>query len=159
MLSPCLLHKQTLVSYKMKVHFRFVSRIKLVSSDCQARTYDTTVKGLFLSSKYLCVMLCLILFLLIEPSSSETRFGKISPLRQQKLRLWQFLEGLFGLWQFFEPTLANLNAIGQIFRIINGQILKNDLAIWSHCLSVGLLLTLSLNGCSSNPITLCMVTE
>ena len=30
-------------------------------------------------------------------ATSVTRFGEISPLRQQKLSLWQFLEGLFSL--------------------------------------------------------------
>ena len=63
---------------------------------------------------------------------SVTRFVEISPLRQQKLSLWQFLE--FSLWQSFEPTLANFYAIGQFFIIVNSQILKNDLAIWSHWL-------------------------
>ena len=36
------------------------------------------------------------------------------------------------LWQCFEPTLANFYAIGQIFLVVISQILKNDLAIWSH---------------------------
>ena len=46
---------------------------------------------------------------------STTRFGEISPLRQQKLSFWQFLWGSFSHWQYFEPTLAILYAIGQSF--------------------------------------------
>ena len=40
-----------------------------------------------------------------------------------------FLEGVL---QIVDPTLANLYAIRQTFIILNSQILKNDLAIWSH---------------------------
>ena len=45
----------------------------------------------------------------------------------------QFLEALFTFWQNFEPIFANLCSIGQIYTVINGQILYNNLIIWSHC--------------------------
>ena len=48
-------------------------------------------------------------------STSVTRFGEISPLWQEKLSLWQYLEGLLSLWQNFEPTLVNVYASGAIF--------------------------------------------
>ena len=46
----------------------------------------------------------------------------------------QLLKALFTIWQTFEPILATFYAIGQIYIPINGQILKNSLAICSHCL-------------------------
>ena len=51
--------------------------------------------------------------------------GEISPL-------WQFFTGLFSVGQEFEFTLANFNAMKEIFNVVNGQILKKYLAIWSH---------------------------
>ena len=64
-----------------------------------------------------------------------TRFGEISPLLND-LKNWQFLRVylvsdiiLSQLWQI-------LNVIGQIFidlHYLNGQILKNNPAIWPHC--------------------------
>ena len=50
--------------------------------------------------------------------------AKFRQLWQQKLSLWQFLEGLIVLGQNFEPTLTNFYAIGQIFLIVNSQMLK-----------------------------------
>ena len=44
------------------------------------------------------------------------------------------VEGLFSVWQFFEPTLAKLLFLGQPFNPVHGQILKNNIAIWSHCI-------------------------
>ena len=38
--------------------------------------------------------------------TTATRFGEISPLWQNKLRFWQNIDGLFGIWQNFEPALA-----------------------------------------------------
>ena len=81
---------------------------------------------------------------------SVTRFVEISPLRQQKLSLWQFLE--FSLWQSFEPTLANFYAIGQFFIIVNSQILKNDLAIWSHWLQTFIIFLLQKFQLTSVPL-------
>ena len=40
--------------------------------------------------------------------SSVTRFGEISPLWQNILRLRQNLSGLFSIWQNFEPILAKV---------------------------------------------------
>ena len=42
-------------------------------------------------------------------------------------RLAIFCEGLFRYGQHFEPTMAVFNAMGQIFNVVNEQI------IWSHC--------------------------
>ena len=37
----------------------------------------------------------------------------------------RFYEGLFCIWQNFEPTLQNIRkVIGQIFIVVNGQILN-----------------------------------
>ena len=56
---------------------------------------------------------------------SVTRFGKISPLIQQKNKSLTILRGfIWSAWQNFEPMLANLYAIGQIFVVGNSQILK-----------------------------------
>ena len=44
--------------------------------------------------------------------------------------LGRIFEGLFTIWQNFKPILANF---GQIFIDIDGQMMKNNLAIWSHC--------------------------
>ena len=49
--------------------------------------------------------------------SSVTRFGEISPL-----------------WQNLKPTLANILETEEILITLNGQMLKNNLAIWSQCL-------------------------
>ena len=46
--------------------------------------------------------------------------------------LGNFSYGLFRLWQTFVPALENLYATGQMFIVVNGQRLKNNLAIWSH---------------------------
>ena len=40
----------------------------------------------------------------------------------------------FSFWQTFEPNLRNTFPIGQIFIVVNVQILKNYLVIWSHWL-------------------------
>ena len=44
------------------------------------------------------------------------------------------VEGLFSVWQFFEPTLAKLFFLGQPFNPVHGKIFKNNIAIWSHCI-------------------------
>ena len=44
--------------------------------------------------------------------------------------LGRIFEGLFTIWQNFKPTLANF---GHIVSDIDGQMMKNNLAIWSHC--------------------------
>ena len=65
---------------------------------------------------------------------SVTRFGKILTLWHEDKIFCYFL-GLVSTWQHFEPTLAAIMiGIGQLFTVVKGQILKNDLAIWSHCI-------------------------
>ena len=41
-------------------------------------------------------------------SASVTRFGEISPLGQNFKILWQVLNGLFSIWQNFEPKFLML---------------------------------------------------
>ena len=36
-------------------------------------------------------------------------------------------------WQYYETGLAKFSCFGQIFFVVNGQMLKNYLAIWSRC--------------------------
>ena len=65
---------------------------------------------------------------------SVTRFGEISPLRQNKKSIcansWigylVFSKLLYQLWSF--------HAIEQIVIVVNGQRLNSIIAIWSHCL-------------------------
>ena len=55
-------------------------------------------------------------------------------------RLWQNFDSLFLIWQNVEPTFKNWYIIGLIFIAAKGQILKNNLTIWSHwvCLKIGI---------------------
>ena len=46
--------------------------------------------------------------------------------------LWQFLRIRLVFWQNLESILAVFITIGQIFIVVNGQLLKNDKAIWSQ---------------------------
>ena len=39
---------------------------------------------------------------------SVTRLGKILPLGQTFKNLWQTFEGLYSVWQNFEPTFAKM---------------------------------------------------
>ena len=55
--------------------------------------------------------------------SSVTRFGEMSQLWQNFIRLWHVLSLLWQIWYI----------IGLILIVANGQILKNNLTIWSHC--------------------------
>ena len=51
----------------------------------------------------------------------------------QNLKVFgQFWYGLFCIWQAIIHTATIFYATGQIFIVINGQRLKNNLAIWSH---------------------------
>ena len=43
-----------------------------------------------------------------------------------------FSKPSFCIGHKFEPTLGNFHAIGQIYIGVSGQILTNNLAIWSH---------------------------
>ena len=38
--------------------------------------------------------------------SNVTQCGEISPLWQQKISLWQFLDGLLSIWQFLDGLLS-----------------------------------------------------
>ena len=53
-------------------------------------------------------------------------------LWQKVLSLWPFLEGSFSTWEIFEPIWANYYAIEQMYIAVKGQILKNNISIWSH---------------------------
>ena len=59
---------------------------------------------------------------------SVTRFGKISPLWQNFKSLGNFLNVLFSIWH----TFWHFYATGQIFVVVNDQILNSYKAIWSH---------------------------
>ena len=65
--------------------------------------------------------------------TSVTIFGKILPLWQNP----QSLEQFFRVYELFGRLLhllcQMLFAIGQIYADVNGQMLKNYIAIWSHC--------------------------
>ena len=57
---------------------------------------------------------------------------KSQPVWPDLAKFWQKVEGLC-VWQNFDPTLAFFKNFGQLFNIVNGQILKNNLANWSRC--------------------------
>ena len=68
-------------------------------------------------------------------------FGEISPLGQTFKNLRQIFESVFCVWRNFKPTLAIFINLGQIWAAVSSQIMKNNLAIWSHweqdkCLSM-----------------------
>ena len=67
------------------------------------------------------------------PPSSVTRFGGISPFWQNLHSLRQFLSVYLLFRKILERLWQISNAIGQVFIDMNGQLLKNYLAIWSHC--------------------------
>ena len=59
-----------------------------------------------------------------SPEDSVTRFGEISPSGLHFKSLKQLFESLLNIWQNVEPYLEIFNAIGHIFIVTNGQILK-----------------------------------
>ena len=61
-----------------------------------------------------------------------TRFDKFSPLLGNIINFRECFESLLNIWHIFEPTLTNFVSIVQFFINVNGQILKNKLATWSH---------------------------
>ena len=67
----------------------------------------------------------------IKYTHSVARFGEILPLWQNFKSLWAIFV-MVSIWQTFVPALGNIYATGQIFIVVNGQRLKNNLAIWSH---------------------------
>ena len=50
-------------------------------------------------------------------TGSVTIFGETSPTWQNFQSLWPFLKGLFSILKNVQPTYA----IGQIFRVVSGQ--------------------------------------
>ena len=62
---------------------------------------------------------------------SLTRFGEVWPLCQNILRLWQFCMVFLVFGKILNLLWKKFHAIGQIFIVVNGQILKSYLAIWS----------------------------
>ena len=62
-----------------------------------------------------------------------TRFGKILPLWRNFKSLWLFFEGLFCIGQNFDPNRINVFDIGQIYIVVNGQILK---ILFSHLVTL-----------------------
>ena len=64
-----------------------------------------------------------------------TRFGQISTTLAKFYSIWQYSYGLIYLLfvKALNPTVAK-KAIRQILIAANGEILKNNLAIWSHWL-------------------------
>ena len=54
---------------------------------------------------------------------SVTIFGEISPLRHNFKNLGHIFEGLFSVWQNFDPILAKKFTLGQVFIAVDGQIL------------------------------------
>ena len=64
---------------------------------------------------------------------SATRFGEISPLWKNLTRLWQYLAGLFRIWQNSGPTLANCVGLWSILIAVNGLILKKK---FSHLVTL-----------------------
>ena len=66
---------------------------------------------------------------------------QISPFWYNLKSLGQIFDGLFSTWRKFDPTVSKRFTIGQVFIVVDGQIVLNNLAIWSHCLRVTLLIT------------------
>ena len=58
------------------------------------------------------------------PTTSVTRFGKISPLWYHLKVFCQFLDGLLNISQTFEPIWTHFYAIRQILIVAKRQILK-----------------------------------
>ena len=69
----------------------------------------------------------------MSSSCSVIRFDKLLPLWQNIQSLGQFFRGYVLLCKILDLLWQILCAIGQIFFYQNGQMLKNNLAIWSHC--------------------------
>ena len=61
-----------------------------------------------------------------------TRFGEILPLWQNFASLWQIIDGLFLICKILILFWRICFIIGIIFIVTSGQILKNNLTMWSH---------------------------
>ena len=59
--------------------------------------------------------------------SSVIRLGELHKIVKS------FSNFLITIWQYFEPKFDKFYAVGQIYIVISGLILKNNLDIWSHC--------------------------
>ena len=59
-----------------------------------------------------------------------TRFNEVLPLWNIFKSIWEIK--LFTVWHNFEHTLVIFHAIGLIIIVVNGQIMTNILALWSH---------------------------
>ena len=81
-------------------------------------------------------LVILILSLSQTVAGSVTRFGEFSPLRKIFKVLHNFLRVYLLLGKILDWLWQISCAIGQVFIDINGQMLKNNLAIWSHWLPV-----------------------
>ena len=64
-----------------------------------------------------------------------TRFGEILSLWQKFANICQIFDSLRLIWQMMSILLHICDIIGLIFIAANGQILKNNLTIWSHWLA------------------------
>ena len=70
----------------------------------------------------------------LSSAQHVTRFGDIWPFGKF-LYFFANLNSIFYIWPNFEHTLGNLLWYTElIFIVVTGQRLKNNLAIWSHCL-------------------------
>ena len=61
-----------------------------------------------------------------------TRFGEISPFGQNLQSLGKLFEVFFAIWEILDQCGKILYVIGQVLIDANGQMLKNNIAIWSH---------------------------
>ena len=64
---------------------------------------------------------------------SVTRFGEVLPPWQNFTSLWQNLTVYFLFGKLLSLLCKIWYIIGLILIVANGQILKNNLTIWSHC--------------------------
>ena len=65
--------------------------------------------------------------------SSVTRFGETLHPLQNSISLWAIFSSIHKLFGKLLCLLGNFYATGEIFIVVNGQRLKNNLVIWSHC--------------------------
>ena len=65
---------------------------------------------------------------------SDTRFGEISPLRENLKSFLYFLGVYFVFGKLLTPFGQILYVLGHIYNDVNGQKMKNNLATWSYCI-------------------------
>ena len=61
-----------------------------------------------------------------------TRFGEISPVCRNFKSLWAIFGMVYLVYGKHLYQLLHFFAIDQIFNVVNGHRLKNEIAIWSH---------------------------